>query len=97
MIFSTDQIKSITDARILGAADTSLEISEISIDSRSITSPTSTLFIAIEGNRVDGHDFINHLYKIGVRAFLVARPINTYDYAGAQFFVVPDVIAGMQE
>jgi len=97
MLFSSNQIQSVTNARILGADDINLEITEISIDSRSITTPSSTLFIAIVGNRVDGHDFIDHLYKIGVRTFLVGRPINTYDYEGAQFFVVPDVIAAMQQ
>lgn len=97
MLFNTHQIQSITDARILGDSSISTVVSEISIDSRSITSPQSTLFIALVGNRVDGHDFIDHLYKIGVRTFLVSQPINTYDYKGAQFFVVSNVITAMQQ
>ena len=44
-------------------------ISHISIDSRNIKK--NTLFIAIKGERLDGHDFINQAVKNGASAILI--------------------------
>ncbi|MCK7520182.1 MAG: Mur ligase domain-containing protein [Ignavibacteriales bacterium] len=41
-------------------------INYVSIDSRNIK--TNTLFIAIKGERFDGHDFINDAVKKGAAA-----------------------------
>jgi alanine racemase len=45
--------------------------SQISVDSRTLYSPEETLFIALRGERNDGHDFIGELVRKGVRNFLV--------------------------
>jgi len=56
-------------------------IYHISIDSRNIKK--NTLFIAIKGERFDGHDFINEVVKKGVAAIIVSeknfRKIQDFD------------------
>ncbi|MEM9928282.1 MAG: Mur ligase domain-containing protein, partial [Bacteroidota bacterium] len=43
------------------------------VDSRRLTNPERTLFFALPGQRVDGHDFIKELVAKGVRHFVVAE------------------------
>ncbi len=47
----------------------------LSIDTRTLTK--GALFIAIPGERVDGHDFINQAQEKGAAAALVTRPIDS--------------------
>lgn len=52
---------------------------DLVVDSRRLKQPEKTLFFALPGQRVDGHDFIPALYRAGVRHFVVqpdfgARP-----------------------
>ncbi len=44
---------------------------QISVDSRTLYSPDETLFIALRGDRHDGHNYIGELVRKGVRNFLV--------------------------
>lgn len=65
------------------------EITEISVDSRSVTKPETALFFALKGNTRDGHDYIPALYGRGVRNFVVSEafpPVE--DMEDANFFRV---------
>ena len=44
---------------------TEREITEISVDSRSVTRPEGTLFFALKGVNHDAHDYIPALYGRG--------------------------------
>ena len=57
--------------------DVDVEIETISIDSRKTGTARGMLFIAIEGERHDGHDYIRQLYDTGLRNFIVERSIDT--------------------
>lgn len=46
---------------------------DLLVDSRRLTDPARTLFFALPGQRVDGHDFIPRLLGAGVRHFVVAE------------------------
>ncbi|MGB0525812.1 MAG: bifunctional UDP-N-acetylmuramoyl-tripeptide:D-alanyl-D-alanine ligase/alanine racemase [Flammeovirgaceae bacterium] len=46
-------------------------------DSRQVTSPANSIFFAIEGERHDGHHYIQELYQKGVRHFVVEKPITS--------------------
>jgi alanine racemase len=81
---------------------------DLLVDSRRLTDPSSTLFFALPGQRVDGHDFIPELLKAGVRHFVVteqyqARPqvqakVETEQGGGAPVFhQVPDPLALLQK
>lgn len=47
-------------------------IDQVAIDSRRIHSP-NCLFIALEGEKVDGHDFVSHAAQAGARFALVRK------------------------
>ena len=51
--------------------DPGSSFSQISVDSRTLYSPDETLFIALRGERHDGHSFVEELARKGVRNFLV--------------------------
>jgi len=53
----------------------SLEISEFSIDTRSIKK--GEVYIAIEGPNFDGHDYIEDAEKKGARALIVSREVSS--------------------
>lgn len=72
-------------------------ISHIAIDSRNAIIKSNSLFIAIEGVRHDGHQFIDALYKKGLRNFLVN---DTFDITGrfpeANFLQVANTLNAFQ-
>ncbi len=49
----------------------SFEVTHLLIDSRRICFPEDSIFIALQGNHHDGHDYIESLIAMGVRAFVV--------------------------
>lgn len=65
------KIIEITNAKALHIADGSLSITQISIDSRQM--PEKALFIAIKGDRFDGHDYIEQAILNGACAALVEK------------------------
>lgn len=69
-MFSIDQFAFITKGNIL--ANNSLgKIEHFLTDSRKLSNPKGSIFIAIKGERHDGHDYFAQLYKNGVRKFIV--------------------------
>ena len=74
-----------------------VEITETTVDSRSVTAPASALFFALRGVNHDGHDYIPALYARGCRNFVVGAWRGEFDaLTGANFFRVPDVRAALQ-
>lgn len=70
-------------------------IQSLEFDSRNITNPEKTLFIALKGEKTDGHQYITALAKLGVKNFLVSDEIHIT--AQANFYVVKDTLFGFQE
>lgn len=96
MQYTINQIKEILGAQLKGAENAT--ITNVSIDSRSISVGAGTLFVAIVGQRHDGHEYINNLYqKRGVRIFLVSTPINQSNYPDASFLIVHDTLKAFQQ
>ena len=54
--------------------DSAALITDVRIDSRDISE--GCLFIAIKGERVDGHDFAEAVIAAGARAVLAARELD---------------------
>lgn len=71
-------------------------IIHLSLDSRKIHSPATTLFFALKGPRRNGHQFIPELYKRGVRNFVVSENINLVDYPGSNFIMVGNTLNALQ-
>ena len=64
-------------------------------DTRKIHHPGSTIFIALQSGKRDGHDFIRQAFDKGVRRFWVSRPETVP--AGAVGLLVPDTLVALQE
>ena len=73
-----------------------LSINSIGTDSRNILPSTGIMFVALRGERHDGHHYIDQLYKQGVRAFLVSLPQEKKRFPGAGFCLVEDTLVGLQ-
>jgi Alr-MurF fusion protein len=87
------QIAAACNAKIIGKDAHIVE--QIAIDTRQISQPKVTLFVALTHLR-DGHDFIESAYNQGVRTFLV-RKIKTNTFVDATFLVVEDTQTALQE
>ncbi len=63
----------------------------ISIDSRTVA--PGDAFFAIEGDRFDGHDFVEQALAAGASCAVVSRPVGE----GRKQLVVPDVLEALRE
>ncbi|SMG53650.1 Mur ligase family, catalytic domain, partial [Marivirga sericea] len=71
-------------------------IENIFIDSRNTVANNKNLFIAIKGERHDGHRFIDELYAKGIRNFIIDHDINITNYPEANFFKAFNSISALQ-
>lgn len=76
-----------------------LVVQQLLIDSRSLSSPHEVLFVAIPGERHDGHTYIADLYRRGVRAFLITKENEKFiaECEEASFIVVQDALQALQQ
>ncbi|MBL0129591.1 MAG: bifunctional UDP-N-acetylmuramoyl-tripeptide:D-alanyl-D-alanine ligase/alanine racemase [Flavobacteriales bacterium] len=73
------------------------DIAHLSIDSRQAFSPDDTLFIALHGERHDGHRYIADLVARGMRNFLVSKDPDPALVGRANFIRVSDTLAALQQ
>ena len=67
------------------------------IDSRQLTDPNHTIFIALVTNRNDAHQYIFDLYQKGVKTFLVNHiPENCKELKDACFLIVTNTLDALQ-
>jgi alanine racemase len=95
MAYTIQQISVIVNAKLVGT-NLDTKIAYLLTDSRRLVFPTATLFFALDGSRRSGSSFIADLYAQGVRHFVVT-PSTTIDYADAQYLIVPNVLAALQQ
>ncbi|MBN1388494.1 MAG: bifunctional UDP-N-acetylmuramoyl-tripeptide:D-alanyl-D-alanine ligase/alanine racemase [Bacteroidales bacterium] len=93
-----------TIAEITGSdftGDPGLEVQELLIDSRKVSELSrGTMFIALRGERNDGHRYIPDLYRAGVRVFLVIGKYYTgkfEDFPEASFIVCEDSLHALHK
>jgi alanine racemase len=80
--------------KLVGTGDP--HIAHLAIDSRKPLPAEDALFIALPGERHDGHRYIPELVGRGVRAFIVRDEPGEELLANAAFVVVPDPLLAMQ-
>lgn len=79
------------------AIECDFEMKEVSIDSRSVSRPETTLFFALQGANHDGHDYVGQLYDRGVRCFVVSERRPEFSRLGnACFLEVGDTLEALQ-
>jgi UDP-N-acetylmuramoyl-tripeptide--D-alanyl-D-alanine ligase len=87
---SLERIAEITRGTILGAPPEATITGPVVIDSRAVR--PGALFVAVRGERVDGHDFAAAAVASGAAAALVERPP---DGAGVPAVLVDDVVKAL--
>ena len=93
--WSLHELSSLLKGKVYGRSN--LPVSGISIDSRTLTPREETLFVALTGERHNGHNYIAELYRRGIRAFLVSTLPDCEDFPEAGFCHVGDTLSGLQE
>ena len=91
---SAAQIAATTGGRVV-AGDPTRRFAAAAIDSRDV--PADALFIALPGNRVDGHDFVAAALARGATGALTSRPLPAPLPAGAVEIRVDDTLAAVQQ
>ena len=86
MSYTIKEISNIIKARYVGDAP-DVKILRLLTDSRSLSFPDETLFFAIVTRHGDGHNYVDELYKRGVRSFVVntAFDCGRYPDAGGSY------------
>jgi UDP-N-acetylmuramyl pentapeptide synthase len=77
----------------LAAGSPDAVFSGVSIDSR--TTNAGALFVAIQGDRFDGHEFVTSALSQGASGLLVSQPIEVP--AGVAVIAVPDTLQALQD
>ncbi|MHB8260208.1 MAG: bifunctional UDP-N-acetylmuramoyl-tripeptide:D-alanyl-D-alanine ligase/alanine racemase [Bacteroidia bacterium] len=96
MNFTASQIASILPAKLIGKQENTF--SNIHTDSRSSGFAVKSLFVAIKGERHNGHLYIKELYQQGCRSFLVSEEHSYYnEIKDASFLVVEDTLLALQQ
>lgn len=75
-----------------------MNVQHLLIDSRSFASKNDVLFIAIPGDRHDGHTYIKELYAKGIRAFMISEGNEKFveECPEASFLVVDNTLSALQ-
>ena len=84
-----DEVVRLTGARLLGTPAAASVTGDVEVDSRLVR--PGSLFVALAGERSDGHDHAAAAVAAGAVAALVARPVD-----GVPCLVVPDPLAALQ-
>lgn len=95
MFLIKDIIKLLNTKTKLGDGD--LFIKSILIDSRKLANPKETLFFAIDGLRLDGHNYIKELYAKGLRNFVVEKTDLQNKYPEGNFIEVKNTRLALQK
>lgn len=83
-----------TGGRLLGPT-TVTTFSGASVDSRRVT--PGSCFVALRGERADGHRFVDDALRNGARVALVERPVQLPPSDEAAIVQVPDALIALQE
>lgn len=70
-MYTTQHISQIINANLVGNQNNSIHY--LLTDSRQLTEPAHSVFIALTSNRNDAHQYIFGLYQKGVKAFIVTH------------------------
>ncbi len=97
-MLSIRDIIQITEAQVEQLASPDDQIYHLQLDSRKLAFPQQALFFAIQGQRHDGHQFLDELYQRGLRNFIVeSRAFSLDNYPQANFLWVKSSVEALQK
>lgn len=73
-VLLSELIDLLPDVRLAGASDVHVQITDVAYDSRKVK--PGALFVAIPGQRYDGHDFVQDAIARGAAAVVAERPVE---------------------
>lgn len=94
--YSIDKLSEFIEGEVIQKGEPSAVINHLLIDSRRVFSADDSVFIAVKGDRHDGHDFLFEAYQKGIRTFIVKPNSNISLLKGAWVITVPDTLVGLQ-
>ncbi|MFO0478489.1 MAG: bifunctional UDP-N-acetylmuramoyl-tripeptide:D-alanyl-D-alanine ligase/alanine racemase [Bacteroidota bacterium] len=95
-MYTASHISKILNAKYVGHLNH--DVKHLLVDSRQLTEPNTTVFIALVTKRNDAHQYIFNLYQIGVRVFLVNHiPKNCAHLSESCYIIVEDTLAALQK
>jgi len=95
MDFRSGDIERITGGTLSGPDD--LVVSTLLTDSRQVSYSENAAFVAIKGVNHDGHNFVDTMFRKGVRVFIVeSLPAKMDLYFDAAFILVPASVNALQ-
>lgn len=98
MKYTLQDIINILDCKTFGNHSQSIEIDTLLTDSRSLTTPESSLFFAIKTNHGNGGSYIPALYNAGVRCFVCLEEcVDTNTMPEATFLCVENSLEALQK
>ncbi len=100
MRYTIQQIAEIVGGEFLSSGPHDATIEHLLLDSRQVIFPATSLFIALQGRRHDGHEFLEALYRSGVQNFIISKKPETLSFRPPStvhrppnFILVPDTHA----
>ncbi len=94
--YTFQQISQILDGQVLQLSNSSHPIQHLLLDSRLVIFPATALFIALPGNRNDGHDYLEEVYSKGVRNFIVSQKTQPPKLPHANLLRVENSLLALQ-
>lgn len=93
--FDIQEFADLIGGEIFGSPKQKIKI--LSTDSRSLPHSEGVMFVAINGKRHNGNDYIADVYKRGISSFLVDVKPDLTLYPDAVFCFVPDSLKALQK
>lgn len=90
------QLRDITSGELLSLA-TDNPVVHLITDSRKAMAYDGSVFFAVYGLHHDGHQYIKSLYDVGIRQFVIEKPLSTQEFKGANFLKVNSSIKALQQ
>jgi len=96
-LYTPQHISEIINAKLVGESNFSAQ--HLLIDSRQLTEPSHSIFIALKSERNDGHQYISGLIQKGVKIFIVSHiPESCIELQNKVcFLVVQDTLKALQK
>jgi alanine racemase len=97
--YTISEIGAACGAKTIHSPEPATVITSILTDSRNVNHTQGVLFVALTGERHDGHLYIRDLHAKGIRNFLISRNAETWisTFPDSCFVVVDDSLAALQQ
>ncbi|HHS95733.1 MAG TPA: bifunctional UDP-N-acetylmuramoyl-tripeptide:D-alanyl-D-alanine ligase/alanine racemase, partial [Phaeodactylibacter sp.] len=95
-MYSIEHIRQISNGQWWQVSNKEAPIAHLLTDSRKVIFAKSALFFALVGKNHDGHQYLLHAYRQGIRHFIISRKVKI-QLPDANIIVVQDSLAALQQ